>query len=106
MWPPSHHSRPTSGAAAADGGSVKVAISTFRTLPFDLQGIPPFNQDDEQHPPVHVTDLKIRIRAADAILLVAPEYNYSIPGVLKNGMSAHCVHGFGRVMALGRMALS
>jgi chromate reductase, NAD(P)H dehydrogenase (quinone) len=53
---------------------------------FDLQGIPPFNQDDEQHPPVQVADLKTRIRAADAILLVTPEYNYSIPGVLKNAI--------------------
>src|SRR6266446_18031 len=53
---------------------------------FDLQGIPPFNQDDEQHPPVHVVDLKTRIRAAEAILLVTPEYNYSIPGVLKNAI--------------------
>jgi chromate reductase, NAD(P)H dehydrogenase (quinone) len=53
---------------------------------FDLQGIPPFNQDDEQHPPVHVADLKTRIRAADAILLVTPEYNYSIPGMLKNAI--------------------
>jgi hypothetical protein len=34
---------------------------------FDLQGIPPFNQDDEQHPPATVTALKTRIRAADAI---------------------------------------
>jgi chromate reductase, NAD(P)H dehydrogenase (quinone) len=53
---------------------------------FDLQGIPPFNQDDEQSPPVHVADLKTRIRAADTILLVTPEYNYSIPGVLKNAI--------------------
>jgi chromate reductase len=53
---------------------------------FDLQGIPPFNTDDEQHPPVHVADLKTRIRAADAILLVTPAYNYSIPGVLKNAI--------------------
>jgi len=51
---------------------------------FDLQGIPPFTQDDEQHPPATVAALKTRIRAADAILLVTPEYNYSIPGVLKN----------------------
>jgi len=34
---------------------------------FDLQGIPLFNQDEEQHPPVHVTEFKTRIRAADAI---------------------------------------
>ena len=53
---------------------------------FDLQGIPPFNQDDEQHPPAPVADLKTRIRAADAILMVTPEYNYSIPGVLKNAI--------------------
>jgi chromate reductase len=53
---------------------------------FDLQGIPLFNQDEEQHPPAPVTDLKIRIRAADAIVMVTPEYNYSIPGVLKNAI--------------------
>lgn len=53
---------------------------------FDLDGIPPFNQDEEQHPPAKVTELKARIRAADAILLVTPEYNYSIPGVLKNAI--------------------
>ena len=53
---------------------------------FDLQGIPPFNQDEEQHPPVHVADFKARIRAADAILMVTPEYNYSIPGILKNAI--------------------
>jgi chromate reductase, NAD(P)H dehydrogenase (quinone) len=53
---------------------------------FDLQGIPPFNQDEEQPPPAPVADLKTRIRAADAILMVTPEYNYSIPGVLKNAI--------------------
>ena len=53
---------------------------------FDLQGIPPFNQDDEQPPPATVAALKTRIRAADAVLLVTPEYNYSIPGVLKNAI--------------------
>jgi hypothetical protein len=37
---------------------------------FDLQGIPLFNQDDEQRPPAQVVELKARIRAADAILLV------------------------------------
>ena len=48
----------------------------------DLQGIPSFNQDEEQHPPAPVADLKTRVRAADTILMVTPEYNYSIPGVL------------------------
>jgi chromate reductase len=53
---------------------------------FDLAGIPPFNQDDEATPPTEVAAFKARIRAADAILSATPEYNYSIPGVLKNAM--------------------
>ena len=53
---------------------------------FDLDGIPPFNQDEEAHPPERVVLLKQRIRAADAILILTPEYNYSIPGVLKNAI--------------------
>ena len=53
---------------------------------FELDGIPGFNQDDEQDPPPKVVDLKRRIREADAILFVTPEYNYSVPGVLKNAI--------------------
>jgi chromate reductase len=51
---------------------------------FDLPDVPGFNQDQEKNPPVQITNLKSRIRAADAVLFVTPEYNYSIPGVLKN----------------------
>ena len=53
---------------------------------FDLDGIPPFNQDDEKNPPERVVQFKQRIRSADAILMVTPEYNYSSPGVLKNAI--------------------
>jgi chromate reductase len=53
---------------------------------FDLEGIPPFNQDLENQPPQKVKEFKAKIRAADAILIVTPEYNYSIPGVLKNAI--------------------
>jgi len=53
---------------------------------FDLEGIPPFNQDMENQPPEKVKEFKARIRAADAILIATPEYNYSIPGVLKNAI--------------------
>lgn len=53
---------------------------------FGLEGIPVFNQDEERNPPKQVVDLKARIRAADAILLATPEYNYSIPGALKNAI--------------------
>ena len=60
-----------------DGASIEI---------FDIDGLPGFNQDEEKNPPAKVTELKAKIRAADAILLVTPEYNYSIPGVLKNAI--------------------
>ena len=53
---------------------------------FDLEGIPPFNQDLETEMPDKVKEFKAKIRAADAILIAAAEYNYSIPGVLKNAI--------------------
>src|SRR4030043_1843890 len=53
---------------------------------FDLEGIPPFNQDYEEQPPKRVKEFKEKIKAADAILIATPEYNYSIPGVLKNAI--------------------
>jgi len=53
---------------------------------FDLEGIPPFNQDLEVSPPDKVKEFKSRIRAASAVLIVTPEYNFSVPGVLKNAV--------------------
>jgi chromate reductase len=53
---------------------------------FELADLPLFNQDLEKQPPEKVVELKARIRAADALLFVTPEYNYSIPGVLKNAI--------------------
>ena len=62
---------------APEGSSVEI---------FELDGIPGFNQDDEQNPPEKVAELKRKIREADAIVFVTPEYNYSLPGVLKNAI--------------------
>ena len=53
---------------------------------FDFAKIPPFNADIEKQPPQIVRDLKAKIRASDALLIATPEYNYSIPGVLKNAI--------------------
>ncbi len=53
---------------------------------FDLEGISLFNQDLENRPSQKVKEFKARIRAADAILIASPEYNYSISGVLKNAI--------------------
>jgi chromate reductase len=52
----------------------------------NLQGIPVFNQDDELAPPPAVVAFKQKILAADAILFATPEYNYSLPGGLKNAI--------------------
>jgi chromate reductase len=62
---------------APEGATLEIA---------DIDGLPGFNQDDENNPPAKVVELKKQIRAADAILFVTPEYNYSIPGVLKNAI--------------------
>jgi chromate reductase len=53
---------------------------------FDLEGIPPFNQDLEEKMPRRVKEFKAKIKAADAILIATPEHNYSVPGVLKNAI--------------------
>jgi chromate reductase len=53
---------------------------------FEIDNIPGFNQDNERDPPPKVVELKERVRAADAILFATPEYNYSVPGVLKNAI--------------------
>ena len=53
---------------------------------FGLEGIPLFNQDLETQMSERVKEFKAKIKAADAILIVTPEYNYSMPGVLKNAI--------------------
>lgn len=53
---------------------------------FELDTVPPFNADFEANPPEIVKEFKQKIKRADAILIVTPEYNYSVPGVLKNAI--------------------
>ena len=52
----------------------------------DLDGIPPYSEDIERPLPAPVAALKATIRESDAILIATPEYNYSVPGVLKNAI--------------------
>ncbi len=56
----------------------------FRRLRID--DLPLYNQDDDNSPPAPVKRLKEGIRQADGLLFVTPEYNRSIPGVLKNAL--------------------
>ena len=54
---------------------------------FDLLPIPLYNADVEaEGDPAPVRELKEQIRAADALLIASPEYNYSVSGVLKNAI--------------------
>jgi chromate reductase len=66
--------------------AVDVAPDTVNIEVFDLEGIPPYNQDNENNPPQIVSDFKEKIRNADALLIATPEYNYSVSGVLKNAI--------------------
>jgi chromate reductase, NAD(P)H dehydrogenase (quinone) len=54
---------------------------------YDIAPIPLFNADVEaQGDPEPVRDFKARLAAANALLIATPEYNYSMPGVLKNAL--------------------
>ncbi len=65
----------------------KLAPKGIEIKIFDKLGdITSFDQDNEKNPPPAVTKLKEMIRGADAVLLATPEYNYSVPGVLKNAI--------------------
>ena len=51
-----------------------------------LRDVPPYDQDEEDFEPEAVASLRQAISSADAVLIVTPEYNGSIPGVLKNAI--------------------
>ncbi len=53
---------------------------------FDIDTLPYYSQDLETELPVAVAEFKKRISAADGVLVITPEYNRSMPGVLKNAL--------------------
>ncbi len=53
---------------------------------YELDGFPGYNDDLLSSPPEKVKEFKAKIRAAAALLIATPEYNYSVPGVLKNAI--------------------
>jgi chromate reductase, NAD(P)H dehydrogenase (quinone) len=83
-----------SGSLRRDSHNTRLLRGVGELLPegvelelFDQLGaIPPFNEDAEHETPPAVAALKAAIAGADAVLVATPEYNASIPGVLKNAL--------------------
>ena len=81
------------GSIRKESYNLKLAKYVQRTYKdrFDLEilnirDLPHYDQDIELNPPQVVSDFKKKVAAADAVLWVTPEYNFSIPGVLKNAI--------------------
>lgn len=65
---------------------MKLAPGTLEFEEVEIAGLPLYNQDLDDAPPAQWTAFRERIRKADGILFVTPEYNRSVPGVLKNAI--------------------
>jgi chromate reductase len=65
---------------------VKLAPADFSFKQINIRDIPLYNQDDDAHQSEPVLRIKREIRAAQGLLFVTPEYNRSVPGVLKNAI--------------------
>lgn len=65
---------------------VELAPQDFAFKQIQISDLPLFNQDDENNPSETVKRFKTEIKEADGVLIVTPEYNRSIPGVLKNAL--------------------
>jgi len=81
------------GSLRRDSFNRKIAKALIELAPSSLQleiveigHLPLYNQDLEDSTPESWTAFRQRIRAADAVLFVTPEYNRSVPGVLKNAI--------------------
>ncbi len=65
---------------------VALAPASLKLEIVEIGDLPLYNQDLDTTPPAPWTALRNRIKAADAVLFVTPEYNRSVPGVLKNAI--------------------
>lgn len=81
------------GSLRKESFSLKIAKALTKLAPASLQldvvtlgGLSFYNQDLETTPPADWVSFRDRVRKADAVLFVTPEYNRSVPGVLKNAI--------------------
>jgi chromate reductase, NAD(P)H dehydrogenase (quinone) len=79
--------RQGSHSAAIAAGLVAAACGRAQFRVLRLDAVPLYNADlDGEHKPEGVAVLKQAIQEADGLVLVSPEYNYGMPGVLKNAL--------------------
>ncbi|MDR1417694.1 MAG: NAD(P)H-dependent oxidoreductase [Endomicrobium sp.] len=63
-----------------------LAPSDFEFDTFDISQLPFFSQDLENNVPQNITDFRQKVINSDAVMFITPEYNRTIPGVLKNAI--------------------
>jgi len=82
---------------------VKLAPAEFSFKHLEIGGLPLYNQDDDANQAESVKQLKSQIAAAQGLLFVTPEYNRSMPGVLKNAID-HASRPYGQSAWAGKPA--
>ena len=98
------------GSLRKDSLNRKLALALAHLAPeeftfehVDIGGLPLYNQDDDGNPPASVMRLKTEISSAQGLLFISPEYNRSIPGVLKNAID-HASRPYGQSVWSGKPA--
>ena len=97
------------GSLRRDSFNRKLAHALGKLAPdahfelIDIGDLPHYNQDDDATPAPSVQHLKAAITAASGVLFVTPEYNRSIPGVLKNAID-HASRPYGKSVWAGKPA--
>lgn len=82
---------------------VKLAPTDFLFRQVDIGDLPLYNQDDDGNPSAAVSKLKQEIQSATGLLFFTPEYNRSLPGVLKNAID-HASRPYGKSAWSGKPA--
>lgn len=81
----------------------KLASPALSLQQLQIGDLPLYNQDDDANPAESVQRLKSEIKTADGLLFVTPEYNRSLPGVLKNAID-HGSRPYGQSVWAGKPA--
>ena len=82
---------------------VKLGPANFAFLRVEIGDLPLYNQDDDANPAEPVKRLKASIAGARGLIFVTPEYNRSMPGVLKNAID-HASRPYGKSAWTGKPA--